>query len=71
MDFTKDLERRRREFGGQLQRLALARAFYRNSPLLILDEATSALDSDNEETIQDAMKLLIEGKTIICDFSPI
>ena len=56
-------EKATRISGGQLQRLALARAFYRNSPLLILDEATSALDSDNEETIQDAMKLLIEGKT--------
>ena len=34
--------------GGQLQRLALARAFYKNSPLL-LDEATSALDTENED----------------------
>ena len=48
--------------GGQLQRLALARAFYRNSPILILDEATSALDSENEEKIQDAMKVLIQEK---------
>ena len=58
-------EKATRISGGQLQRLALARAFYRNSPLLILDEATSALDSDNEESIQDAMKQLIEGKTTI------
>ena len=37
--------------GGQLQRLALARAFFRNSPILVLDEATSALDAENEEKI--------------------
>ena len=35
--------------GGQIQRLAMARAFYKNAPILILDEATSALDSENEE----------------------
>jgi ABC-type multidrug transport system fused ATPase/permease subunit len=58
-------EKATRVSGGQLQRLALARAFYRNSPILILDEATSALDSENEEKIQDAMKVLIKGKTTI------
>ena len=51
--------------GGQLQRLALARAFYRNSPILLLDEATSALDTESEEKIQQAMKKLIQGKTTI------
>ncbi len=51
--------------GGQLQRIALARAFYRNSPILIMDEATSALDSDNEEKIHQAMKKLTAGKTTI------
>ena len=51
--------------GGQLQRLALARAFYKNSPILVLDEATSALDSENEEKIHDAMKRMIEGKTAV------
>tara|TARA_B100001248_G_scaffold261523_1_gene252986 strand:+ start:898 stop:2685 length:1788 start_codon:yes stop_codon:yes gene_type:complete len=49
--------------GGQIQRLAMARAFYKNSPILILDEATSALDSQNEETIHDSMKKLMKGKT--------
>ena len=58
-------EKATRVSGGQLQRLALARAFYRNSPILILDEATSALDSDNEEKIKEAMKVLIKGKTTI------
>ncbi len=51
--------------GGQLQRLALARAFYRNSPLLVLDEATSALDSENEEKIHEAMTELSKGKTTL------
>jgi subfamily B ATP-binding cassette protein MsbA len=51
--------------GGQLQRLALARAFYKNSPLLILDEATSALDAENEEKIHEAMSNLIRGKTTL------
>ena len=49
--------------GGQIQRLAMARAFYKNSPILILDEATSALDSQNEEKIHDSMKKLMKGKT--------
>jgi len=51
--------------GGQLQRLALARAFYRNSPILLLDEATSALDTENEEKVHHAMEKLSSGKTTI------
>ena len=51
--------------GGQLQRLALARAFFKNSPLLVLDEATSALDAENEDKIHEAMAQLIKGKTTL------
>ena len=51
--------------GGQLQRIALARAFLKNAPILVLDEATSALDAENEEKIRDAMAKLIEGKTTL------
>ena len=51
--------------GGQLQRLALARAFFRNSPVLVLDEATSALDSENEHKIHEAMTRLTKGKTTL------
>lgn len=51
--------------GGQRQRVALARAFLRNAPLLILDEATSALDSESEAAIQQALKKLVVGKTVL------
>ena len=51
--------------GGQLQRIALARAFLKNAPILVLDEATSALDAENEDKIQAAMAKLVEGKTTL------
>jgi ATP-binding cassette subfamily B protein len=51
--------------GGQRQRIAIARAMLKDSPLFILDEATSALDSDSEQKIQEALKILMQKKTVI------
>ena len=51
--------------GGQRQRISIARAFLRNSPLLLLDEPTSALDSKSEELIQKSLSNLAKHSTTI------
>jgi len=51
--------------GGQRQRIALARAFLRDAPILLLDEATSALDSESERQVQDALRRLAKGRTVL------
>ncbi|MEM9583929.1 MAG: ABC transporter ATP-binding protein [Pseudomonadota bacterium] len=51
--------------GGQRQRIAIARAILKDAPILILDEATSALDSEVEASIQSALQIAMEDKTVI------
>ncbi len=62
---TKVGERGARLSGGQLQRLAIARAFLKDSPLLIFDEPTSHLDAESETSIREAMLKLMNGRTAI------
>ncbi len=51
--------------GGQAQRLALARAFLKNSPILILDEPTSSLDPETESLLEESTRRLMQGRTVI------
>ncbi len=51
--------------GGEKQRVGIARTFLKNPPILILDEATSALDSKTERDIQDSLRAMGQGRTVI------
>lgn len=51
--------------GGERQRISIARAFLKDSPIILLDEASASLDVENETAIQTAISKLIENKTVI------
>ncbi|MBQ3277240.1 MAG: ATP-binding cassette domain-containing protein, partial [Oscillospiraceae bacterium] len=51
--------------GGEKQRLSITRVMLKNPKILILDEATSALDSISENSIQDALEVMMRGRTSI------
>ncbi|MBM3508160.1 MAG: ABC transporter ATP-binding protein [Alphaproteobacteria bacterium] len=51
--------------GGEKQRIAVARAFLKDAPILVLDEATSSLDTETELALQDALWRLMAGRTVI------
>ena len=62
---TKISERASNFSGGQIQRIAIARAILGNPSILLLDEATSALDADSEAEVQKGLKQAMSNRTVI------
>ena len=51
--------------GGEKQRISIARAMLKKTPIILLDEAASSLDAETESKIQNAMEILTENKTTV------
>ncbi len=62
---TRVGDRGSRLSGGEKQRISIARAIFKNAPILVLDEATSALDSESELEVQKGLDSLMQGRTAL------
>lgn len=51
--------------GGERQRISIARAILKDAPVVILDEATASMDAENENLVQQALSILLQGKTVL------
>jgi len=58
-------ERGARLSGGEAQRMAIARAFLKDAPVLVMDEPTSSLDPESERLVRDAVERLTRGRTVL------
>ena len=54
-----------KNYGGEKQRISIARCILKDAPIVILDEATASVDTDNESYIQEAISELVKGKTLL------
>jgi ATP-binding cassette, subfamily C, bacterial CydD len=62
---TRVGERGARLSGGEAQRIAIARAFLKDAPVVVMDEPTSSLDSESERLVRSALERLAEGRTVL------
>ena len=64
-DVYKRQENGCRLSGGERQRISIARAILKDAPIVLLDEATASLDVENETKVQEALSVLLKGKTVL------